>query len=221
MNEISKITVIIVDDHAVVRQGIQAFLETNADIQVVGVADRGPDAVKLAKVHTPQVALVDMVMPGMDGVEVTRQIRGVSPNTQVIVFTSFHANEYVFPALRAGALSYLLKDCRPEEIADAIRKAVRGEAVLDSRVAARIVHDMQGVNDDPVNAFQVLSDRELEVLRLVAIGISNHAIAERLVIGESTVKTHVGNILSKLSLSDRTQAAVFAWATGIVHKENL
>jgi NarL family two-component system response regulator LiaR len=221
MNEISKITVIIVDDHAVVRQGILAFLDTNADIQVVGVADRGPDAVNLAKELTPQVALVDMVMPGMDGVEVTRQIRGVSPNTQVIVFTSFHANEYIFPALRAGALSYLLKDCRPEEIASAIRKAVRGEAVLDSRVAARIVHDMQGVNDAPLNAFQVLSDRELEVLRLVAIGISNHAIAECLVIGASTVKTHVGNILSKLNLSDRTQAAVFAWATGVVHKENL
>jgi NarL family two-component system response regulator LiaR len=221
MKESPRITVLIVDDHAVVRQGIQSFLETNADIQVIGMTNRGPEAIELAKVHTPQVALVDMVMPGMDGVEVTRQIRGVSPNTQVIVFTSFHANEYVFPALRAGALSYLLKDCRPEEIADAIRKAVCGEAVLDSRVAARIVHDMQGVNDDPVNAFQVLSDRELEVLRLVATGISNQEIAERLVIGESTVKTHVGNILSKLNLSDRTQAAVFAWATGIVHKDNL
>jgi NarL family two-component system response regulator LiaR len=221
MKESPRITVLIVDDHAVVRQGIQSFLETNADIQVIGMTNRGPEAIELAKVHTPQVALVDMVMPGMDGVEVTRQIRGVSPNTQVIVFTSFHANEYVFPALRAGALSYLLKDCRPEEIADAIRKAVCGEAVLDSRVAARIVHDMQGVNDDPVNAFQVLSDRELEVLRLVATGISNQEIAERLVIGESTVKTHMGNILSKLNLSDRTQAAVFAWATGIVHKDNL
>jgi len=221
MDEYPKITVLIVDDHAVVRQGIQTFLETNPDIQVVGVADRGPKAVKLAKDHTPHVALVDMVMPGMDGVEVTRQIRSVSPHTKVIVFTSFHANEYIFPALRAGALSYLLKDCRPEEIASAIRKAVRGEAVLDSRVAACIVHDMQGVNDDSLNAFQVLSDRELEVLRLVATGISNLEIAERLVIGESTVKTHVGNILNKLHLSDRTQAAVYAWATGVVHKENL
>jgi NarL family two-component system response regulator LiaR len=221
MNETPRITVLIIDDHAVVRQGIQTFLETNADIKVVAVADNGMDAVRLAEELEPQVALVDMVMPGMDGVEVTRQVRSVCPQTQVIIFTSFHANEYIFPALRAGALSYLLKDCRPEEIASAIRKAVRGEAVLDSRVAARIVHDMQGVNDDPVNAFQVLSDRELEVLRLVATGISNQEIAQRLVIGESTVKTHVGNILNKLNLSDRTQAAVFAWATGVVHKENL
>lgn len=217
MNEsMGKITVLIADDHAVVRQGIQTFLETSADIQVAGVAERGPEAVQLAEECKPQVALVDMVMPGMDGIEITRGIRSVSPGTQVIIFTSFFEDAQIFPALRAGALSYLLKDSRPDEIAEAIRKAVRGEATLDSRVAARIVRDIQGTSEEPINAFQVLSEREVEVLRLVATGISNQEIAERLVIGESTVKTHVGNILSKLHLADRTQAAVYAWATGVV-----
>jgi two-component system, NarL family, response regulator LiaR len=219
MSEPQKITVLIVDDHAVVRQGIQTFLDTHPDIQVVGVADNGMEAIRLAQVFTPQVALVDMVMPDMDGVEITHAVRSASPQTQVIIFTSFHADEHVFPALRAGAISYLLKDCRPDEIAQAIRKAAHGEAVLDSRVAARIVRDIQGGIDQPVNAFQVLSDRELEVLRLVATGISNQEIDERLVIGESTVKTHVGNILNKLNLADRTQAAVYAWASGVVRKE--
>lgn len=214
----AKITVLIVDDHAVVRQGIRTFLETNPDLQVVGSAERGEEALHMAKEYLPDVALVDLVIPGMDGVEITRGIRSVSPQTQVIIFTSFHEDEQIFPAIRAGALSYLLKDARPGEIADAIRKAARGEAVLDSRVAARIVQEMRGGERDEVNAFSLLSDRELDVLRLIAKGMSNQVIAENLVIGEATVRTHVSNILSKLHLVDRTQAAVYAWATGIVRK---
>ncbi|RPI79041.1 MAG: DNA-binding response regulator [Chloroflexi bacterium] len=214
----AKITVLIVDDHAVVRQGIRTFLETNPDLQVTGSAERGEEAIQMAKEHQPDVALVDLVIPGMDGVEITRGIRSVSPRTQVIIFTSFHEDEQIFPAIRAGALSYLLKDARPNEIAGAIRKAARGEAVLDSRVAARIVQEMRGSDRDEVNAFSVLSDRELDVLRLIAKGMSNQEIAENLVIGEATVRTHVSNILSKLHLADRTQAAVYAWATGIVRK---
>jgi NarL family two-component system response regulator LiaR len=218
MNETRKITVLMVDDHAVVLQGVRTFLETNPDIEVVGAVERGQEAIRLAGELSPDVALVDMVIPDIDGVEITLGIRNASPGTQVIIFTSFHEDEYIFPAIRAGALSYLLKDARPSEIAEAIRKAARGEAVLDSRVAARIVQQMQGTGLEQPNPFLLLSERELEVLRLIATGISNQEIAERLFIGESTVKSHVGNILSKLHLTDRTQAAVYAWATGIVRK---
>ncbi|HEX7599210.1 MAG TPA: response regulator transcription factor [Polyangia bacterium] len=219
MEEQTKIRVLIVDDHAVVRQGIRTFLETAPDLEVVGAAEGGAQAVRLAQEFKPDVALVDMLMPGLDGVETTRAIRSASPNTQVIIFTSYHEDEHIFPAIRAGALSYLMKDAAPTEIADAIRKAARGEAVLDSRVAARVVGEMRDPGHEQVNAFTLLSQRELEVLRLVAMGSTNQEIAEKLVIGESTVKTHVGNILGKLHLADRTQAAVYAWATGIVRRE--
>ena len=219
MEKTPKITVLIVDDHAVVRQGIKAFLETTEDLEVIGAAGNGLEAIQLARDFTPNVALVDMVMPGMDGVEITHAIRHASPYTRVIIFTSYHEDEHIFPAIRAGALSYLLKDALPNEIADAIRKAAKGEAILDSRVAARIVQDMQQNGETKqVNAFAVLSERELEVLRLIATGATNQEIAEKLVIGESTVKSHVGNILGKLHLADRTQAAVYAWARGIVRK---
>ena len=220
MEKQTKIRVLIVDDHAVVRQGIRTFLETALDLEVIGAAEGGTQAVRLAEEFKPDVALVDMVMPGLDGVETTRAIRSASPQTQVIIFTSYHEDAHIFPAIRAGALSYLMKDATPNEIAEAIRKAARGEAVLDSRVAARVVHEMQDPGREQVNAFALLSERELEVLRLVAMGSTNQEIAEKLVIGESTVKTHVGNILSKLNLSDRTQAAVYAWAAGIVRRES-
>ncbi len=218
MEPAEKIRLLLVDDHAVVLQGVRTFLETFQDMQVVGAAERGRDAIQLAAELKPDVALVDLLLPDLDGVELTRQLRIASPATHIIIFTSFHEDQHIFPAIRAGALSYLLKDARPGEIAAAIRKAARGEAVLDSRVAARIVQDMQGGDrqDDETNPFSVLSDRELEVLRLVATGASNQEIAERLVIGESTVKSHVGSILSKLHLADRTQAAVYAWAKGVV-----
>ena len=220
MEKQTKIRVLIVDDHAVVRQGIRTFLETALDLEVIGAAEGGAQAVRLAEEFKPDVALVDMVMPGLDGVETTRAIRSASPQTQVIIFTSYHEDAHIFPAIRAGALSYLMKDAAPNEIAEAIRKAAQGEAVLDSRVAARVVHEMQDPGREQVNAFALLSERELEVLRLVAMGSTNQEIAEKLVIGESTVKTHVGNILSKLNLSDRTQAAVYAWAAGIVRRES-
>ena len=219
MEEPTKIRVLIVDDHAVVRQGIRTYLETDPDLEVIGAAEDGAQAVRLADELKPDVALVDLVMPGLGGVETTRAIRSASPGTRVIIFTSYHEDEHIFPAIRAGALSYLMKDAAPNEIAEAIRKAARGEAVLDSRVAARVVREMQDPGREQVNAFTALSERELEVLRLVAMGSSNQEIAEKLVIGESTVKTHVGNILGKLNLSDRTQAAAYAWATGIVRRK--
>jgi two-component system, NarL family, response regulator LiaR len=219
MIESDPITILLVDDHAVVRQGLRAFLEANSDLAVVGEAADGQTAQQLAQELAPDVALVDLIMPGLDGVMTTRHIRQESPRTQVIIFSSFHGDEHIFPAMRAGALSYLLKEARPAEIADAVRKAARGEAILHPKVAARIVQELQGNKPAAANPFTQLSDRELEVLRLIANGLSNQAIAEKLVIGERTVKSHVSNILSKLHLADRTQAAVYAWSEGVVRRD--
>ncbi len=210
------ITVLIVDDHAVVRQGVRAFLETQSDIQVVGEAASGEDAIRLVAEMVPDVILMDLVMPGMDGVEATRQVGRVSPRTRVIVLTSYHDDEHIFPAIQAGAISYLLKDVDPNELVDAVRKAARGEAILHPRVAARVIQELHGLSTNTLSPFAELSERELEVLRLIAEGLSNGAIAERLVISEKTVKSHVSNILSKLHLADRTQAAVFAWREGLM-----
>lgn len=212
------VTVLLVDDHALVREGVRAFLETQPGIRVIGDADSGAEAVCLAVEHAPDVALVDLLMPGMDGVETTRQIVARSPRTRVIVLTSYHEDEHIFPAIRAGALSYLLKNVGAEALADAVQKAAVGEAVLHPRVAARVVHELHGRRGEDVNPFRELSDRELDVLRLLANGLSNAVIAARLAISEHTVKSHVGNILGKLHLADRTQAAAYAWREGIVRR---
>jgi len=213
------IKVLLVDDHKIVRQGVRAFLHTLVDIQVIAEADSGDAAISAAEQYQPDVVLMDLEMPGeLDGITATRQIRKTRPQTQVIVVTSHHQDEYIFPAVRAGAISYLLKDVEPDELAEAIRKAAHGEAVLDSRVASRIVQELQGMHQDDVNPFTELTEREFDVLRLIAAGKSNAEIAETLVIGESTVKTHIGNLLKKLHLDDRTQAAVYAWQEGIVRR---
>jgi NarL family two-component system response regulator LiaR len=212
------ITVLIVDDHAIVREGVRAFLEAQADIAVAGDAAAGAEAVQLATELAPDVALVDLIMPEVDGVEVTRRLKQVSPRTQIVVLTSYHQDEHIFPAIRAGALSYLLKDVGAQELADAVRKAARGEAVLHPRVAARVVQELHGAAPGAVNPFTELSERELEVLRLVADGRSNEEIAARLVISEKTVKSHVSNVLGKLHVADRTQAAVYAWREGVVRR---
>ncbi len=215
------ITVLIVDDHAVVRQGIRAFLETQDDIQVVAEAASGEEALACAARHAPDVVLMDLVMPGMDGVQATREIKRISPRSQVIVLTSYHDDEHIFPAIRAGALSYLLKDVAPADLLDAVRRAARGEAVLHPRVAARLMQELRAEErrepaDPKPPAFADLTEREIEVLRLIAEGLSNAEIAARLVISERTVKSHVSNILSKLHLADRTQAAVYAWKKGLM-----
>ena len=214
-----KITVLLVDDHAMVRQGVRTFLETQADLSVVGEAGSGEEAVGLAAQHVPDVVLMDLIMPDMDGVETTRQVKRVSPRSQVVVLTSYHEDEHIFPALKAGALSYVLKDLSAEELAAAVRKAAVGEAVLHPRVAARVIRELQGLRADKVNPFTELSERELEVLKLIADGMSNAEMAAKLVLSEKTIKGHVSNILSKLHLVDRTQAAVYAWREGIVRKE--
>ncbi len=213
------ITVIIVDDHAVVRQGLIAFLRTKDDIEIIGEAENGAQLLELLPQSVPDVVLMDLIMPDMDGVEATRRVKTISPHTQVIIFTSYYKDEHIFPAVRAGALSYILKDTKPAELVDAIRKASRGEAVLHPRVAARLVKDVQGIRSESINPFSELSEREMEILRLIASGISNREIAETLFISEKTVKSHVSNILSKLHLADRTQAAVYAWNQGIVRRD--
>jgi NarL family two-component system response regulator LiaR len=162
---------------------------------------------------------MDLVMPGMNGVEATRQIKRVSPRTQVVVLTSYHEDEHIFPALRAGAISYTLKDIRPRELADIVRKAAQGESVLHPRVATRVLQEVREAKRNVPPAFAELTQRELDVLRLLAEGHSNAEIAEKLVLSEKTVKGHVSNIFSKLHMADRTQAAVFAWQQGLMERE--
>jgi NarL family two-component system response regulator LiaR len=213
------ISVIIVDDHAVVRSGIRGFLEAQPDFQVLGEAASGAEGVKLAAELVPDVVLMDLAMPEMDGIEATRRIRDASPRTQVVVLTSFHDDAHIFPAIKAGALSYLLKDISPEELAETVRLAAHGEAVLNPRVASRLVQELAGGHTPASNPLAELSNRECEVLKLVAEGLSNAEIAERLVLSQKTVKGHVSNILGKLHLADRTQAAALAWRQGMVRPD--
>ncbi len=213
------ITVMIVDDHEMVRRGASSYLEAQPDISLVAQAGSGEEAVRLAQEFIPDVVLMDLVMPDMDGVEATRRVKSVSPRTQVVILTSFHQDEYVFPALQAGAISYLLKDVRATELLEAIRRAARGEATLHPRIAARVIKTFRGLAPDEETPFTALTERELEVLKLIAKGYANDKIAEQLVISVGTVKGHVSNILSKLHLVDRTQAAAYAWQEGIVHRE--
>lgn len=214
----SPITVMVVDDHAIVRSGIIGFLNVQSDIEVVGEADSGRAAVRMAAELVPDVLLIDLVMPEMDGVEATARVRTVSPRTQVVVLTSHHGDEHIFPAIRAGALSYILKDVHPDDLLEAVRSAARGEAILNPQVATRLVQEMRG-GTHTSNPFIELTDREREVLLLVADGLSNAEIAEKLVLGVQTVKGYMSNILGKLHLNDRTQAAVFAWKEGLKRRE--
>jgi len=214
-----EITVLIVDDHDMVRQGAIGYLEAQEDISVVAEAGNGNEAIEVVRELVPDVVLMDLVMPAMDGVEATRKIKDLSPRTQIIVLTSYHQDEHIFPALQAGAISYLLKDIKASELVEAIRRAAKREATLHPRVAARVINQMSGGKASAEPHFTSLTERELEVLSLIARGYSNQRIMEELVISLGTVKGHVSNILSKLHLADRTQAAVYAWQEGIVRKQ--
>ena len=205
------ITVVIADDHPFVRHGLRTYLETLDDMDVAGEAANGVEAVELVERLFPDVVLMDLVMPELDGIGAIRRIREVAPSTRVIALTSFADDEKVFPAIKAGAAGYLLKDVRPADLADAVRKASRGEALLAPSVAARLMQEVSGERPAPA----ALTDRELEVLRLIARGMSNKQIARELVVSEKTVKTHVSNILAKLHLDDRTQAALYAVREGL------
>jgi NarL family two-component system response regulator LiaR len=211
---IEPISVLLVDDHALVRRGVRAFLETLDGISVVGEADSGEEGVAQTVALAPDVVLLDLILPGIDGVEATRRIRAASPRTQVILLTSFHDDAHVLPAIRAGALSYLLKDVGPDELGQAVRRAARGEATLHPRVAAAVCASL-AAPPAPSTPDPGLTEREKEVLGLIADGLSNSEIAEKLFVSEKTVKSHVSNILGKLHLADRTQAAVWAWREGL------
>lgn len=212
------VTVLIVDDHALIREWGRDYLQTRADISVVGTAASGEEALRLAAEHAPDVALMDLIMPGMDGVEATRLLTAVSPNTRVVVLTSYHDDEHVFPAIRAGAFSYVLKEVGAGDLADAVRKAAAGEAVLHPKVAARVMRELHGPGGDEPGSLRDLTRREREVLGLIAEGLPNAEISSRLYISEKTVKRHVSNVLTKLHLADRTQAAVYAWREGVARR---
>jgi len=161
---------------------------------------------------------MDLVMPGMDGIETTREVKKISPRTQIVVLTSYHEDEQIFPALKAGAISYVLKDMKMDKLAEAIQSAIHGEVTLHPLVATRVLRNLRGESSDE-SFYAELTDRELEVLKFIANGLSNSQIADQLVISTNTVKGHVSNILSKLHLADRTQVAVYAWQKGIVHRD--
>jgi two-component system, NarL family, response regulator LiaR len=207
------IRVLIVDDHAVVREGLRTFLELQDGIEVAGEAVDGQDAIREAESLRPDVVLMDLVMPNLDGVGAMRELRQRVPGARVIVLTSFLDDERLLPAVRAGAAGYLLKNVQPQELARAIRTAAAGEALLDPAVAARLVEALEEDGRD-ARADQ-LTPREREVLALIGRGFANKRIALELGIAEKTVKTHVGNVLSKLGVSDRTQAALYAARLGL------
>ena len=217
------IRVLLVDDQALFCEGLRTLLDLQPDIEVVGEANNGREAIECVARAAPDVVLMDMQMPVLDGVAATRDIRAHHPNTQVIVLTTFDDDEYVFEALRAGAVGYLLKDVASDRLAEAIRCAARGESFLQPSVAAKVVAEYTRLADAPharerANQALVepLSDRELEILRLVATGASNKEIAATLVIAEGTVKNHVTNILGKLGVRDRTQAVLKVKELGLV-----
>ncbi len=217
-----KIRVLIVDDHQVVRQGLSTFLGLRPEVVVGGEAADGRTAVEMAGRLEPDVVLMDLVMPELDGIAATRQIRALHPQTHVIALTSFTEDDKVIPAIQAGAASYLLKDVTPDVLVEAILAVHRGEARLHPDIARKL---MERVAQGPAGPRQAatppegLTTRELEVIRLVARGRSNHEIAQTLVISEKTVKTHVSSILSKLNLEDRTQLAIHAIKSGLVGED--
>ncbi len=210
----NKIRLIIVDDHEMVRMGISSYLTTDEDFEIVGEGINGREAVELARQYQPDVVLMDLLMPEMDGIEATRQIKDVSPQSKVIILTSFMDDKQVFPAIEAGAFSYLLKTTRASEIAEAIRLAALGESTLEPVIATKLMNRMR--NKTAPLPHEGLSERELEVLILLGEAKSNQEIADQLYIGIKTVKTHVSNILQKLGLEDRTQAAVYAHKFGLM-----
>ena len=216
-----KIRVLIVDDHAMVRQGLRTFLElqdgSTLPIEVIGEAANGKQAIDLAYRTQPDVVLLDLVMPEVDGIQAAERIVECSPHTRVVILTSFGEEDKILPAIRAGAQGYLLKDIPPEELVQAIRRVYLGQVQLHPEIARKLMAALAAHKErTPQDATEALTSREREVLQLISEGCNNRVIAEKLVISEKTVKTHVSSILSKLHLEDRTQAAVYALKHGAV-----
>jgi NarL family two-component system response regulator LiaR len=215
------IRVLLTDDHAIVRKGVRALLATERNIQVVGEACDGREAIAQAEALGPDVILMDLVMPGLDGIEATRQITAQQPRTRVLVLTSFAADEKVFPAIKAGALGYLLKDSGPEELVRAIHQVHRGEPSLEPAIARKVLSELSHPSSREILTADPLTERELDVLRLIARGHCNREIARKLALSELTVRTHVSNILAKLHLASRTQAALYALQKGIMSLDDI
>jgi len=214
------IRVLLVDDHSIVRKGITALLATEPDIVVVGEAGDGAAAILQAQALRPDVVLMDLVMPKIDGIEATRQITSQQPDVRVLVLTSFAADDKVFPAIKAGALGYLLKDSGPSDLVRAIHSVYLGQPSLEASIASKVLFELARPSKDPPTA-DPLTERELGVLRLVARGLSNRELASELGISEMTVSTHVSNILSKLHLASRTQAALYALREGLASLDDI
>jgi DNA-binding NarL/FixJ family response regulator len=215
------IRIALVDDQALVRSGFRLILEAQSDFEIVGEAGNGREAVELARVATIDVVLMDVRMPELDGIEATARILADKPDTRVLILTTFDLDEYVARALRAGASGFLLKDVRPAQLADAIRVVAAGDALLAPTVTRRLLDRFAASLDaGPSPDLACLTERELEILRLIAGGLSNAEIADRLFLGESTVKTHVSSVLRKLGVRDRVQAVIAAYDAGLVRPSN-
>ncbi len=208
--------IIICDDQAIVRDGLELMLKLERDMEVVGVAQDGAQAVELAVKRNPDLVLMDLKMPGVNGVEATRQINVQCPGVKILVLTTFDDDEWVFDAVRAGACGYLLKDTPREKVLEAIRGTVAGKSYIDPGVAGKIMRQVANRQEQqPTLITEKLSEREIEVLRLIAHGFSNRDIAERMHLSEGTVRNHVSAIFAKLDVSDRTQAAIIAIRHGL------
>jgi len=214
LSESDLIRIVIVDDHAIVRKGLRAVLDLVPDMELVGEAENGIEAVRQDEALTPDVILMDLVMPDVNGIEAIRAIKAKRPEAKILVLTTFAGEEMVFPAIKAGALGYHLKDSSPEILIEAIRQVWRGESSLHPVIARKVLAEISAPPEHPPTA-EPLTPRELEVLQLLAQGDENREIAERLVISEATARTHVSNIIGKLHLASRTQAALYALKEGL------
>jgi NarL family two-component system response regulator LiaR len=213
------IRILIADDHAIVREGLRALIETETDMQIVGEAENGVEAVRQAEETNPDLTLLDLVMPKLDGLQSISAIRAADPEARILVLTSFDEDEKIYRAVKAGAQGYLLKDASPRELLRAIREVHQGLPSMHPTIAHKLMREIQRVSELP-SSDEALSEREVEVLKLVAQGLPNQDIAEALFISERTVRTHVSNILSKLHLANRTQAALYALKEGFADLEN-
>jgi len=211
-----EIRLLVVDDHTVVRKGIIAMLDTEPDLSVIGECSNGKEAVEAFAQYKPDVVLMDLVMPVMDGVEAIRAIKQASPKARILVLTSFTSDERVFAAIEAGATGYLLKDSDPEDLVKSIHQVYQGESSLHPMIARKLLNELTQQSAKKKNSEEELTEREIEVLKYIAKGLSNQEIADQMVVSKPTIHTHVSNILSKLQLSNRTQAALFAIREGYI-----